>query len=226
MSARARPAPGRYKINVTDQDGGFGQFGGGAWLNDRALWPCDPSTDQPMLPIVMLTDLFLPSPWLPEGMAVTVFAAIEWQGDRYSRAALRKFTIHQQGELDTIASVHSKVLLHRRAAQELACDAGMLPRYYVGLQSFDDHDHAEELGDADNGAGMSKQLGRPCWLQDAIAEHPRHYFLAQFVESQLRRTDAAYDGLFADGMGYLFAEHRANVLREGDTAGYFFIQFT
>ncbi|MCW2003405.1 hypothetical protein FHY30_002160 [Xanthomonas arboricola] len=226
MSAHTRPAPGRHSIRVSEDDCGLGQFGGGAWLSEAALWPSDPSTGRPMTPIVMLTDLFLPSVWLADDMAVTVFAALGREGDAYNRTALRTFTIHQQSELEKIDAGHSKVVLHRRAAREMVRDTVMLPRHFVGLQPFDERDAEEEAEDADNGAGMSKQLGRPCWLQDPIHEHPRHYFLAQFVESDLRQQDPAYDGLFADGTGYLFAEQRAKVLREGDTAGYFFIQFT
>lgn len=134
MSAQTRPAPGRHTIRVSEDDCGLGQFGGGAWLSDAALWPSDPSTGQPMTPVVMLTDLFLPSVWLADDMAVTVFAALGREGDAYNRTALRRFTIHQQSELKKIDAGHSKVVLHRRAAREMVRDTMMLPRHFVGLQ--------------------------------------------------------------------------------------------
>lgn len=181
-----------------------------------------------MLPIVMLTGLFLPTPYLPEGMALTVFASVERSGDGYNRSSLRRLAVNQQSECDKIALGHSKVLLHRHATQEVCVgdSALLLGRHCVGLQPFDDVDTAEELEDEDNGAGMSKQLGRPCWLQDPIHTNQRYYFLAQFVESELRRIDPDYDGIFGDGTGYLFADQRARKLGEGDAAGHFFIQFT
>ncbi|KQQ78231.1 hypothetical protein ASF73_05105 [Xanthomonas sp. Leaf131] len=225
---QTRPGPGFHRIVVSDSDCGLGQFGGGAWLHDAALWPTDPSTGQPMLPIVMLTALFLPTPYLPEDMALTVFASIERSGDGDSRTSLRRLAVNQQSEFDKTALRHSKVLLHRRAEQEMCLGDGawLLGRHFVGLQPFDDDDMDKELEDDDNGAGMSKQLGRPCWLQDPIHTSPRYYFLAQLVESELRRIDPDYDGIFGDGTGYLFADQRARKLGEGDAAGHFFIQFT
>ncbi|WAH64740.1 hypothetical protein [Xanthomonas hortorum] len=225
---QTRPGLGFHRIVVSDSDCGLGQFGGGAWLDDVALWPTDPSTGQPMLPIVMLTALFLPTPYLPDDMALTVFASVERSGDGYNRSSLRKLAVNQQSECDKIALGHSKVLLHRHATQEVCVgdSALLLGRHCVGLQPFDDVDTAEELEDDDNGAGMSKQLGRPCWLQDPIHTSQRYYFLAQFVESELRRIDPGYDGIFGDGTGYLFADQRAKKLGEGDAAGHFFIQFT
>ncbi|MBB5882141.1 hypothetical protein GGR74_003363 [Xanthomonas arboricola] len=62
-------------------------------------------------------------------------------------------------------------------------------------------------------------------MHDPIHTSPRYYFLAQFVESQLRRVDPGYAGLFGDGTGYLFADQRARKLG-GAAAGHFFIQFT
>ncbi|WP_253254201.1 hypothetical protein [Xanthomonas arboricola] len=217
-----------HKIVVTDEDGGLGQFGGGAWLHDAALWPLDPSTGRPMLPIVMLTALFLPTPYLPDDMVLTVFASIERSGGAYGRSSLRRLAVNQQSEFDKIAQGHSKVLLHRRATQEVYVgdSAPLLGRHFLGLQPLDDHDMAEELEDEDSGAGMSKQLGRPRWLQDPIYTSPRYYFLAQFVESELRRIDPGYAGIFGDGTGYLFADQRARKLGEGAAAGHFLIQFT
>ncbi|MBB5766349.1 hypothetical protein [Xanthomonas euroxanthea] len=225
---QARPGPGLHKIVVADEDRGLGQFGGGAWLHDAAQWPTDPATGQPMLPIVMLTGSFLPTPYLPEEMALTVFASIERPGGGHSRSSLRRLTVNQQGECDKLALGHSKVLLHRRAAQEVCVGDGalLLGRHWIDLQPFNDDDMAEELEDDDNGAGMSKQLGRPCWVHDPIHTSPRYYFLAQFVESQLRRVDPGYAGLFGDGTGYLFADQRARKLGDGAAAGHFFIQFT
>ncbi|CAE6696176.1 hypothetical protein LMG19146_00296 [Xanthomonas arboricola pv. fragariae] len=225
---QTRPGPGLHKIVVTDQDGGLGQFGGGAWLHDAALWPMDPSTGRPMLPIVMLTGLFLPTAYLPDDRVLTVFASIERSGGVDGRSSLRRLAVNQQGESDKLAQGHSKVLLHRRAAQEVCVgdSARLLGRHFIGLQPFDDHDMAEELEDEDSGAGMSKQLGRPCWLQDPIYMSPRYYFLAQFVEAELGRVDSGYAGLFGDGTGYLFADQRARKLGDGVAAGHFFIQFT
>nr|WP_236611288.1 hypothetical protein [Xanthomonas vasicola] len=165
---------------------------------------------------VVFADLYL-----PDDMALTVFASIERSDDGYNHASLRRLAVNQQSDFDKSALGHSKVLLHRRAKQEVCVgDSGLLlGRHFIGLQPFDDDDRQEELEDGDNGAGMSQQLGRPCWLQDPIHARQRYYFLAQFVESELRRKDPGIDGIFGGGAGYLFADQRAKKLGEGDAAG-------
>ncbi len=84
----------------------------------------------------------------------------------------------------------------------------------------------EELEDLDSGAGISKVLGRPAWLQDPLYESPRYYFLAQLTETDITKISPGHEGLFGGGIGYIFADNRAKKMKEGDLGGYFLTQFT
>lgn len=216
------------RIIFSDQNHSLGQIGGGAWLNDLSLWPKDPKTGKPMLPVVMLTSKFLSVPFIPEGMAITVFVSVERSDGIFKRSSLREFTVHQQSEMDKLKLGYSKVLLHSLASQELFTETLDIPitRKYITQQAFSAEEIAEELDDETSGAGLSKVLGRPCWLQDPLYENPRYYFLAQILDSDIGKISPQHEGLFAAGIGYVFADNRAKKLSEGADAGYFFIQFT
>ena len=68
---------GINQIILSEQDHNLGQIGGGAWLTDLALWPKDPQTGQLMLPVITMTSTFLDVPFIPSGMALTVFVSVE-----------------------------------------------------------------------------------------------------------------------------------------------------
>lgn len=211
------------KITYAENDQSLGQLGGGAWLSDIALWPTDPDTGELMLPLMTLTSRFLGTPFLADGMAMTVFISV--RGD-FKRSALRKFTVHRQDELEGLKKGYSQVLVHPLASVELQPDLPLINRKFIDLSAFDEADLQEELEDDTQGAGMSKVLGRPCWLQDPIYETPRYYFLAQLQERDIRAISPAHEGLFAEGTGYLFADNRSQKITQPTEGGYFFIQFT
>lgn len=218
-----------YKtITHSDRDESFGQFGGGAWLEDTTLWPRDPDTGALMLPVLMLTDRVLSIPFLAKGMVATVFVSVERSADGFKLSSIRKLTVNQESDVDNLRKGYSKVIMHKRSKEELFPEpvGNYLKSAYVALNEFTDEDDAEELEDDTNGAGMSKLLGRPHWLQDMIPEPPSYYFLAQISEYTIRKVSPQHEGIFGDGMGYLFIDHRAKKLDEGAEAGYFFIQFT
>ena len=68
---------GINQIILSEQDHGLGQVGAGAWLTDLDLWPRDPQTGQLMLPVMTMTSTFLSVPFIPPGMALTVFVSVE-----------------------------------------------------------------------------------------------------------------------------------------------------
>lgn len=220
---------GINRIILSESDQGLGQLGGGARLVDIALWPREPETGRLMLPVLMLTAEFLGTAFIPPGMALTVFLAVERDGDGVRRSSLRRLAVHQQSELETtLAQGHSKVLLHALAPDEIVppdLDAP-IPRTYLAKQAFTSEQMSEELDDADSGACISKVLGRPAWLQDPLYESPRYYFLAQLLDADIADVSPRHEGLFGGGIGYLFADNRAKKMKEGDAAGYFLIQFT
>ncbi len=219
---------GIKKIHFSDKDQGLGQLGGGAWISDLSLWPTDPETGALMLPLITLTPSFLGTPFIAQDMALSVFISVQRTPDGFKRSSLRHFTVHQQTELEALHAGYSRVLVHKKASQELIPEplADLVGRRYIQLEEFDEADLAEELEDEYSGAAMSKVLGRPCWLQDAIHESPRYFFAAQIQELDIRRVSPEHDGLFANGMGYLFIDNRAKKLTDTAEAGYFFIQFT
>ena len=219
---------GIKKIYFSDIDHGLGQLGGGAWLSDLSLWPSDPETGALMLPLMTLTPSFLDTSFITQDMVLSVFISVQRTSDGFKRSSLRKFTVNQQTELKALNEGYSRVIVHKKASQELIPDpmADLIERKYIQLKVFDETDLAEELQDEDNGAAMSKVLGRPYWLQDPIYESPRYFFAAQVQELDIRGISPKHDGLFADGTGYLFIDNRAKKLTETAEAGYFFIQFT
>lgn len=219
---------GFKKILTSDTDKSFGQIGGGAWLNTTELWPTDPETGDLMLPVLTLTEHALNIQYLPEGMALTVFISVQRSGDSFKRSSLRNITINQKSEFDVLKKGYTKVLLHEKSNEEIFPESAgeLINKKYIDLQEFDEDDDAEEAEDDINGASISKVLGRPHWLQDLIPETPRYYFLAQITDYDIRKISPQHEGLFGDGMGYIFADNRAKKLDEGADGGYFFIQFT
>ena len=219
---------GINQIILSEQDHNLGQIGGGAWLTDLALWPKDPQTGQLMLPVITMTSTFLDVPFLSSGMALTVFVSVERTDETYTRSSVRKLTVHQQSEMEKLQLGHSQVLLHALATSELtpAALVDPIPRTYIAQQPFTPEQMEEELEDVDSGAGISKALGRPAWLQDPLYESPRYYFLAQLSDADIAKISPSHEGIFGGGIGYVFADNRAKKLKEGDVGGYFLVQFT
>ncbi|PLR62196.1 hypothetical protein QCBJ_16780 [Pseudomonas sp. QC2] len=219
---------GINQIILSEQDHNLGQIGGGAWLTGLDLWPKDPQTGQLMLPVITMTSTFLGVPFIPSGMALTVFVSVEPTDKTYTRSSIRKLTVHQQSEMEKLQLGHSKVLLHALATSELtpATLVDPIPRTYIAQQPLTSKQMEEELEDLDCGAGISKALGRPAWLQDPLYESPRYYFLAQLIDADIAKISPNHEGIFGGGIGYIFADNRAKKMKEGDVGGYFLVQFT
>lgn len=216
------------QIVLSEEDHDLGQIGGGAWLTSLDLWPKAPQTGQFMLPVITMTSTFLRVPFLPPGMALTVFVCVERNDDTCTRPSARKLAVHQQTEMEKLQLGHSCVLLHTLASSELkpAMLVDPIPRNYIAQQPLTPDQMQEELEDLDSGAGISKVLGRPAWLQDPLYESPRYYFLAQLTETDITKISPGHEGLFGGGIGYIFADNRAKKMKEGDLGGYFLTQFT
>lgn len=181
-----------------------------------------------MLPVIMMTSEFLNVPFIPSGMAITVFISAERNDETYKRSSIRKLAVHQQSDMEKSRFGHSKVLLHTLAPMELTPPDlfDPIPRTYFTLQPLTDDQMKEELDDPESGVSISKVLGRPCWLQDPLYESPRYYFLAQLTDAAIAQISAHHEGLFGGGIGYVFADNRAKKMTEGDEVGYFVLQFT
>lgn len=217
------------KILLSRQDRGFGQIGGAALLKDVSLWPTNPETGMLMTPILTLSERFQPATFVPPGMAITVFLAVEHYPDgSFSRPLQRRYTVNQQAELqDVISSGFARVILHELANQPL--EPGnpplLLERAFIDFEEMTDEEHDEEHHDQDSGIGLSKPSGRPCWLQDPIYEPARYMFMMQLVDADVAEASPQHAGLFGEGIGYLFVDMQARRGKEGDDAGFFFIQF-
>ncbi|MBI6895325.1 hypothetical protein JET64_00735 [Pseudomonas putida] len=217
------------KIVLSGQDHGLGQIGGGARLKDASLWPRSPDTDEPMTPLLTLSDRFLPVTFIPPGMAITVFITACQQDGAFNRSTQRHYTVNQQSELDEKrANRFARVILHELADQSIAPPAAalLLDRAYIQFEPFSDEEEEQELEDEDSGIDLSKPVGRPCWLQDPIYEPQRFLFLMQLLDSDVAAASRQHVGLFSDGIGYLYVDRQARRGKQGDEAGFFFIQFT
>ncbi|MDV7696438.1 hypothetical protein N6B72_05840 [Chryseobacterium soli] len=219
---------GINQIIFSEQNQNLGQIGGGAWLTDPALWPKDPKTGKLMMPLMTMTSSFLSIPFIPSGMALTVFISVEKESNIYKHSSTRQFTVHQQSEMDKLSLGYSKVLLHTLAEIELtpATLEDPIPKTYIAQQPLTSEQMEEELNDPDSGIGISKVLGRPCWLQDPLYESPRYYFITQLLDSDITKISPRHEGLFGGGIGYIFADNRAKKLQKGNEAGYFLVQFS
>lgn len=216
------------QIILSEHDSNLGQIGGGAWLTDIDLWPKNPQTGQLMLPVITMTPMFLTVPFIPPGMAITVFISVERSNETYTRTSVRKLAVHQQNEMEKLQLGHSCVLLHALAPSELkpATLIDPIPRRYIAQQPLSPEQMKDELEDLDCGADISKVLGRPAWLQDPLYENPRYYFLAQLTDADIAKASPRHEGIFGGGIGYIFADNRAKKMKEGDISGYFLVQFT
>ena len=217
------------KILLSRHDRGFGQVGGAALLKDLSLWPTNPETGMLMTPILTLSERFQPATFVPPGMAITVFLAVDqYQDGSFSRPLQRRYTVNQQAELqDVISSGFARVILHELANQPL--EPGnpplLLERAFIDFEEMTDEEHDEEHHDEDSGIGLSKPSGRPCWLQDPIYEPARYMFMMQLVDADVAEASPQHAGLFGEGIGYLFVDMQARRGKEGDDAGFLFIQF-
>ncbi|WP_296266631.1 hypothetical protein [Pseudomonas sp. UBA6562] len=217
------------KIIFSDHDEGLGQVGGGAFLEDSALWPKAPDSGEPMTPLMTLTERFLPVKFVPEGMALTVFIVVRQQAGHFNRATQRHYTVNQNSELGTACkSGYARVVLHTLSERALWPTPGtpLLPRKFINFQAMSEEEVDEELEDEDSGIELSKPLGRPSWLQDPIHGSARHVFLMQLLEADIVAWSPEHEGLFAEGIGYVYLDKQARRGKQGDEGGYFFIQFT
>ncbi|HHK1257571.1 TPA: hypothetical protein ACQQSZ_006256 [Pseudomonas aeruginosa] len=218
------------KIVLSRHDRGFGQIGGAPLLKELSLWPVNPQNGGLMTPILTLTEQFRPARFVPPGMAITVFLAVEQQKDGgFSRPLQRRYTVNQQSELQNVISAgFTRVILHELANQPLEPRNPplLLGQAFIDFEEMTNEEHDEEHEDEDSGIGLSKPSGRPCWLQDPIYEPPRYMFMLQLVDADVAEASPQHAGLFGEGIGYLFVDMQARRGKEGEDAGFFFIQFT
>lgn len=218
------------KIMLSERDRSFGQIGGAPLLKDLSLWPANPQTGGLLTPILTLTEQFQPARFVPPGMAITVFLAVEQKQDGgFSRPLQRRYTVNQQSELQNVISAgFARVILHELASQPLEPSNAplLLERAFIDFEEMAEEEHDEEHEDEDSGIGLSKPSGRPCWLQDPIYEPPRYMFMLQLVDADVAEASPQHAGVFGEGIGYLFVDMQARRGQEGDDAGFFFIQFT
>jgi hypothetical protein len=181
-----------------------------------------------MLPLMTMTSTFLNVPFIPPEMALTVFICIERDDTIYMRSSVRELAVHQQDEMGKLKLGHSCVLLHKLATSELTPPhlADPIRRAYIVQEPLTPDQLESELEDLDCGAGISKALGRPAWLQDPLYEEPRYYFLAQLIDADIAKLSPRHEGIVGGGIGYIFSDNRAKKMKEGDVCGYFLVQFT
>jgi len=220
------------KIVLTQQDKGFGHVGGGAYLKNLELWPTNPKTGELMTPLVTTTERFYAGyGCVPPGMALTVFiAAQHYQSGGFNAALQRRYTVSQQSDLqEQITNGFARVILHDLAPAPLVPGNAplLLTQAFINFEAMTEDEFDEEIGGEFGGIELSKSSGSPSWLQDPVYEpSPRYMFHLQLLDADIAEINPDHEGVFAEGIGYVFIDHRARRGKEGDEAGYFFIQYT
>jgi hypothetical protein len=203
------------------------QVGGGAWLEDLTHWPMTPDAGRPLVPVLTLRQSIFVAPTIPEEMAVTVFAPIEHDNGQFKASGVRRFAANDTNELNRHAETDVSVLLHKLGDTELFADkCPFMPKYSMFREKFTENEMAEENEDDYVGVLRSKLFGRPGWLQDEVFPPAQFVFCLQLFEDDLRKADAAFDGLFRGGAAYLFLNQSLKRMPRGKQCGMFFAQFT
>lgn len=101
----------------------------------------------------------------------------------------------------------------------------MLVRRFIDFEPMTDEEFAEEHEDEDSGLGISKQLGRAAWMQDPIYVPSRYLLLLQLTDYEISRWAPQQEGIFLDGIGYIYLDKQARRKKQGDEAGFFFVQY-
>ncbi|MDF0729359.1 hypothetical protein P0Y43_01295 [Pseudomonas entomophila] len=217
------------KIILATQNQGFGQVGGAPYLDDSSLWPRAPDTGELMTPLATLTERFLPVTFVPPGMGLTVFITTRKGNGEFSRTTQRQYTVHQQSDLkEKLGNGYTRVILHTLTDEALVPNEPvlLLKPSFINFEPLTEDEITEELEDEDSGIELSKPVGRPSWLQDPIYEPKRYLFLMQLLDADLAQSSPEHEGILAEGIGYLYVDRQARRGKQGDEAGFFFIQFT
>ncbi len=215
-----------HKISIVSDNQGVGQIGGGAWLDDFSDWPLDLETKKAMIPLISFNNTFFPLQWFSPDQVVTIFIPQTSNGS-FSPNYYRSISCNLNNWALECNRLRTKVIVHKKGKDELFNNnVTHFPVGYLDLQEMNEVESKEELEDIWNGNDLSKRLGRAHWLQDPINLGARYHFVAQFNEIDLRRFDTDYDGIFNDGMGYVFFDHRLKKANNNSEAGFFFIQYT
>lgn len=187
------------------------QVGGGACWPADMPWPTT-ADGAPMRPLLTLRQSLFLIPTLPTGHVVTVFAP---HHEHRHRADLRacaqtqatrlppvpRGVLHEGGDADN----GLRVILHPEAPAWSA--AGTWPALQLMRRAASHAEQGEEVADDIHGLAISKLFGRPHWLQDELCAHNSQHFVLQLVEHDLAQANAAYNGLWDDGVLYLFLNH-------------------
>lgn len=195
-----------FSLNFSTPTKGISQIGGGAFIPSIEHWPKDKATGVPLAPFFCIrADLFA-IPTLPSNHVVTIFLPSQKDGN-ITRSLLRKFTCNDASHLSDIKSNPCRVLLHPESNIELFNpEAYVFPPHSVRADKFNDRELEEELLDDKIGLQRSKLYGRPGWIQDELFFPQKFDFCLQIFESDLRKIDREYDGVFGDGAVYLFLD--------------------
>ncbi|MGN8249309.1 hypothetical protein [Pseudomonas sp. SMV7] len=219
------------KIILTQHDQGLGHVGGGAYLNNLALWPTNPKTGELLTPLVTSTERFYSGDrCIPAGMATTVFiAAQHYQSGGFNAALQRRYTVSEQSQLqEQINNGFARVILHDLAPEPIVPDNAplLLTQAFINFEAMSEDEWDEEIGGEYGGIALSKAGGSPSWLQDPVYEPNRYMFHLQLLDADIAALNPEHEGAFADGIGYVFIDLQARRGKEGDEAGFFFIQHT
>ncbi|EPL3136716.1 hypothetical protein NOX69_003462 [Pseudomonas aeruginosa] len=216
------------KIVFTEEDKGFGQVGGSVCMDDPGMWPLAPDTQEPMTPLCTVTENFLPAKVFASGMAATVFiTARKQRAGGFKHSVVNRYSLHEQAELPGIQNGYARFILHRLCEEELPAPPGtlLLERRYIGFEPMTEEEFAEEHADEDSGLSISKQLGRAAWMQDPIYVPGRYLLLLQLTDYEISRWATEQEGIFLDGIGYIYLDKQARRKNQGDEAGFFFVQY-
>lgn len=198
-------------------------FLGGEALIDVGLWPVS-DEGAPMVPLLTITNELFLIPTLNENQCVTVFAPLRRDG--VSISATRKMCVNDSSQLEEASRVGLKAVLHEKVSSNSSAAGHVLPKIFIARRDATLMEQKEEIDGVGGAFFGSKLFGSPAWLQDPIDLPPKYAFTLQLSEQDLRASSPSYDGLFRDGLLYLFLRQGLKRGKVGENAGVAFIQFT
>ena len=216
----------RFKDPIASQKA---YLGGLPLLDDCKSWPTCPKTGQPQLLLLTLKPNFFFIPTIKSDECISVFVSYDYSKGGGNLALTRELAITSNDDTNKVKNGFARVILHKMASTPCPMptnDYPILKEKSIELEKFSDDEAKEEVAEPGRGTEISKFVGIPGWLQDDITFGMKFGYLLQVNEIDISRISPAHEGIFREGVGYLFLNRNSKKLNSPCEVGYFFIQFT
>jgi hypothetical protein len=198
-------------------------LGGSPYIMESQIWPLIPGTSLKQTLLLTIFPAYFKIPLIPADCCISVFTSID-QNQNYGE----QFACHQTNEITLLKKKYTSVILHKKSPQRLISDnkSFALPLKSIVEIPFTSEEFKMDTIGLLKGSELSKTGGQPGWLQNFVAIGPQYVFELQINEYDLRKISPEFDGIFNDGIGYLFLTLNTKKIIPPKEAGLFFIQYT